>query len=85
MKAVAVQAVFLIAVIMIFLFFVAALFFQWIEWTDESTNSFSCNAKMISFCSDWRKEGKDPGWWESKGPNCDEFVTKPSSIDDCPV
>jgi len=50
-KAIAVQAVFLIAVIAISLFFMVAIFWGWIDTTKFGTNEATCKAKRIGCCS----------------------------------
>lgn len=74
MKAIAVQAVFLIGVIAIFLFFMAAIFWGWIGVTKDTTSKASCDAHKISYCSGLIA-GKTPDWNSGCG-------TKPS-IDEC--
>ena len=60
-KAIAVQAVFLIAVISIFLFFIVAVFWGWIGTTKDVTGEAGCKAHKISYCSGL-VVGKTPDW-----------------------
>lgn len=82
-KAIAVHAIFLVAVIMIFLFFVTVTFFGWIDWSGKEASKFSCTAKLHSYCSDWKKTDftKTPWDWYTKGPEgCERKeigITKP--------
>ena len=83
-KAVAVQAIFLIIAVMIFLFFIAAIFFQWIDVTKWGSDKAACRAKIINYCSDWRKTGesKEPGWWNDKPvENCEKPAWKDCQFD----
>ena len=73
-KAIAVQAVFLIAVIAIFLFFLVGIFWGWIGVTKDTTGEASCKASLISYCSGL-SAGKAPEWNSGCG--------KQPSIDDC--
>jgi len=67
-KAIAVQAVFLIAVISISLFFIVAIFWGWIDTTKFGTSQASCTSKTISYCSDWGRNQELPDWWATKEP-----------------
>ncbi len=79
MKGVAIQAIFLIITIMIFLFFISAVFFKWIDITKLGSNQAACRMKILNYCSDWRKSGSEPKWWDDKPvENC----TKPVSFED---
>ncbi len=80
-KAIAVEAVFLIGVISIFIFFVVNIFFKWIDTTNMAVNEGTCTSKRISFCADWARQcaGKDscttsPDWWSTKAPTgCEKY------------
>ena len=60
-KAIAVQAVFLIAVISILLFFLVSIFWGWIGVTKDITGEAACKAQKISYCSGL-SVGKAPDW-----------------------
>ena len=81
-KAIAVQAVFLIAVIAISLFFIVAIFWGWIDTTKFGTGQATCTAKATSYCGDWARNKERPGWWATKEPiDCsreDIKITEPS-------
>ncbi len=67
-KAIAVQAVFLIGVIAISLFFISAIFFGWIDTTKFGTSQASCTAKKTSYCSGLINSDKEPFAWDEKEP-----------------
>lgn len=80
MKAIAAHTIFIVGVITIFIFFVTATFFGWIDWSKTSANQFACQAKLMSYCSEWQKTGKTPWDWSKKEPTgCGD----PPSQDDC--
>jgi len=85
-KAIAAHAIFIVSVILIFLFFIAAIFFKWIDWSKLGANKFFCSAKLHSYCSDWKKTNfeKTPWNWNEKGPEgCEEFGIMQPSQEDC--
>ncbi len=61
-KAVAVQAVFMIGVIAITLFFIVAIFAQWIDITKWGANEAACTAKKTSYCSNWIVRSQCTKW-----------------------
>lgn len=67
-KAIAVQAVFLIAVIAIFLFFLVGIFWGWINTIEMGTSQATCSAKRIGYCTEWATNKKEPTWWFTKEP-----------------
>ncbi len=77
-KAIAVQAVFLIGVIAITLFFIVAIFWGWIGTTKFGTGQASCTAKRISYCGGF-VGGKPPFDWNTKEPTgCEQYnIVKP--------
>lgn len=84
MKAVAVHAIFLIAVTVIFLFFAMAIFFGWIKITEKIANPMICNSKLLSYCSEWSKTDyqKAPYDWSKEAPGCSKKGFTPS-IEKC--
>ncbi|MBI2547561.1 MAG: hypothetical protein HYW23_03895 [Candidatus Aenigmarchaeota archaeon] len=84
-KAVAVQAIFLIAVIAITLLFVLAIFWGWIDTTKLGTSQATCSAKKVSYCSSILNDRPKPFVWNTKEPiNCDQFgIKKPINKADC--
>lgn len=85
-KGIAVHTIFLIAVIIIFLFFATVIFFPWINWSKVEANKFSCTAKLHSYCSDWEKSNfeKIPWDWNKKGPEgCEKIGIVEPSEDKC--
>ena len=80
MKAIAVQAIFLIGVIVIFLFFIVAIFWGWIDTTKFVTSQATCTANRISYCSALSSNTKLPDWDDA----CSDYkIYKPSSVQDC--
>jgi len=82
MKAIAVHAIFVVSIILIFLFFVTAIFFRYMDFK-EGPSEFSCKVKQFSYCSDWKRTDYSdyPDWsWEEKEPeNCDLVgIAKPT-------
>ncbi len=82
MKAVAVHAVFIVAVIVIFIFFLAAIFFEWIDVNKLGTNQATCRMKLMNYCNDLIKTGKEPFNWNTKEPlGCENSgITQPDKI-----
>ena len=84
-KAIAVQAVFLIGVIAITLFFIVAIFWGWIDTTELGTSQATCTAKKVSYCGEWASNKKEPNWWATKEPtDCDREdikISKPTCND----
>ena len=66
-KAVAVDAIFLIAVIAIFLFFIVGIFGKWIDITKLGTGKAACSIQTTDFCRDLVND-KETKWEEL--PNC---------------
>ncbi|MBU5537460.1 MAG: hypothetical protein QW818_01460 [Candidatus Aenigmatarchaeota archaeon] len=85
LKSIAVQAVFLIAVIAISLFFIVAIFWGWIDTTKFGTSEASCAAKKTSYCSSLLNNRPPPFDWDKKEPtDCEQFgITKPNTKEDC--
>jgi hypothetical protein len=69
-KAIAAHTIFIVGVITIFIFFVTATFFGWINWGGTSVSQFACSAKLLNYCSEWQKTGftKTPWDWNKKDP-----------------
>ena len=78
-KAIAVQAVFLIAVIAITIFFIVGIFWGWIDTTKFGTSQATCAVKRISYCSGF-KGNKPPFDWNTKEPTgCEQYgITQPN-------
>ena len=68
MKAIAAHTIFIVGAITIFIFFVTATFFGWIDWSTISASQFACKAKLMSYCSELQKTGKIPWDWNERGP-----------------
>lgn len=85
-KAIAAHTIFLVGVIVIFIFFVTATFFGWIDWSGTSANQFACSAKLYNYCSELQKTGNAPWDWNEKEPRgCENppvNITKPTK-DEC--
>lgn len=79
MKAIAVQAVFLIAVIAISLFFIVAIFWGWIDTTKFGTNEATCKASWIGCCSSLIS-GTGKCEWDS---GCGEFDINQPTLCEC--
>jgi len=74
-KAIAAHTIFIVGVITIFIFFVTATFFGWINWGGASASQFACSAKLLDYCSGWQKTGftNTPYDWNKKDPKgCEE-------------
>lgn len=61
-KSVAVEAIFLIAVITITLFFIVAIFANWIDVTKFGNLQAGCTAKKFSYCSELINRQKCSDW-----------------------
>ncbi len=86
MKAIAVQAVFLIGVIAIFMFFLIAVFIGWNNSSKIVTNQATCSAKKLSYCSSLVNQGEESTFkWDDKEPKgCDQYgISAPSSAECC--
>ncbi|MBI1978661.1 MAG: hypothetical protein HYS62_01205 [Candidatus Aenigmarchaeota archaeon] len=79
-KAIAVQAIFLIAVIAISLFFIVAIFWGWIDTTEFATNEASCRAARIGCCSALTSGTKDSCDWDSA---CSEYGVSMPTLQSC--
>ena len=80
-KAVAIQAVFLVGVIAIFLFFIIMILAQWINVSDLGGGKAGCTAKLYNYCSGLVSRGKPPYSWPSE---CNQYdVSEPSKTDCC--
>jgi len=88
MKAIAAHTIFIVGVIIIFVLFVTATLFGWIDWSGFSANKFVCTSKVYSYCSGWSKTGftNAPWDWDKKGPEgCENppINIDIPSIDEC--
>ena len=78
-KAIAVQAVFLIAVISISIFFFVGIFWGWIDTTKFSVSQATCSAAKTSCCS-----AKISGTGECEiDSGCSEYNIKEPSLEEC--
>ena len=75
-KAIAIHAVFLIAALAIFLFFIVAIFWGWIGSTKDITSEASCKASLINHCSALGANIEPPSDWNTA---CGQKPT----IEDC--
>jgi len=74
-KAVAVQAIFLIGVIIITLTFTLAVFAGWVKLHGAIANPLTCKIKFLDYCIKWKKTeftGKPPYDWKEEAPGCTE-------------
>ena len=77
-KAIAIQAVFLIGVIGIFLFFIVSIFWGWIDTTKFATSEATCTASKIGYCSALTSKTKLPEW----NNDCSKYnINKPVESD----
>lgn len=89
-KAIAVQAVFLVGVIAIFLFFIAAIFWGWADTTKFTTSKASCEASRVSYCSALMNGVKPEKWddgcgqYEINEPSLPECCSGPTKGSKCP-
>lgn len=78
-KAIAVQAIFLIAVIAISLFFLVAIFWGWIDTTKFTTSQATCTTARIGCCSELTS-GTGKCKWDS---DCSQYNIKEPTKDEC--
>jgi hypothetical protein len=79
-KAIVPHTLFIIGVIVIFMIIIAVVLFNWIDWSKAGASSFSCNAKLLSYCSQWRQNdnfARIPWDWNSKDPKGCENLNPP--------
>lgn len=79
LKAIAVQAVFLIAVIAISLFFIVAIFWNWIDTTKFGTSEATCKANWIGCCSVLIGGAGDCKWDSA----CSQYNINQPSLKEC--
>ncbi|MEK6909819.1 MAG: hypothetical protein AABW61_01950 [Candidatus Aenigmatarchaeota archaeon] len=79
-KAIAVQAVFMIAVIAIFLFFLVGIFSQWTGITKSTVNEAACTSAKIGCCSALISGAKKTCEWDS---GCSQYKIEQPDITSC--
>jgi hypothetical protein len=88
-KAVVPYAVFLVALILILLFFLLAIFSGWIKFTGFEATKYTCTIKLTNYCKDWwtkNFQSEPTPSWEARGPiNCEQpdIGIKKPSVEDC--
>ena len=84
-KAIAAHTIFIVGAITIFILFVTATFFGYIDWSGKNASQFACQSKLLSYCSELQK-GRTPWNWDNKDPKgCENppiNINQPSA-DDC--
>lgn len=79
-KAIAVQAVFLIGVIAITLFFIAGIFWQWISSTKGIVSDAACRANYNSCCAALVNGIKKTCEWDS---GCSQYNIDQPTLSAC--
>lgn len=84
-KGIVPHTLFIIGVIVIFMIIIAAVLFDWIDWSSQGASAYACNAKLLKYCSEWRMKNEIPWDWNSRDPKgCEEFgVVQPTDISQC--
>ncbi|MHA1828278.1 MAG: hypothetical protein ACTSX6_06480 [Candidatus Heimdallarchaeaceae archaeon] len=85
MKAIALQAVFLLVVIGLIIGATLIVFWKWLGAQSEP-NEMTCKLKLRSYCSQV-VGGKNPDWSSFEPKGCEPFIgysdTSPPSEDEC--
>lgn len=88
-KAVAINALSLVAIITIIAILSLVGLYKWFEGQTLITNQANCFIKFSNYCLEWAKTGYDtskpPYDWDSKSPvGCDKVkINKPQSSQEC--
>lgn len=78
MKAVAVHALSIVAIVAIFAFVSVVVFLNWLQGTSVQASGAACTTKLLSYCSEWFTknfdDGKKPEWKTPDPSECNKFL-----------
>jgi hypothetical protein len=88
-KGITTHAIYTIGFIVISILVIVIGIQHFLETFSGEATEYSCNAKLVDYCTGWEVTGYDTGRepfvWEEKTPHgCEEFgIYKPQGPDDC--